>query len=263
MLKPLRVAVLCSRRCPGARDLLSDRARGRSWELAAVLATEEAMADGSVFDAAEVPVVSHPIRAFYRKRGRPLSDFSVRAEYDERTARLLAPFRPDLLLFSSYLYVATPALLDRFGGRVVNIHGSDLEQHGPDGRPKYLGLRAVRDAILAGETETRATAHWVTEEVDLGPTILRSAAFPVSPLVAAALARGDVASVKAYAFAHQEWMLSEAWGPMWRAVLRMVTGVSLVSLPLPARDALCLPLPLAGEGRGEGARNAAIAGLSR
>jgi len=81
--------------------------------------------------------------------------------------------------------------------------------------------------------------------------------------VAAALARGDVASVKAYAFAHQEWMLSEAWGPMWRAVLRMVTGVSLVSLPLPARDALCLPLPLAGEGRGEGARNAAIAGLSR
>jgi hypothetical protein len=29
MLKPLRVAVLCSRRCPGAADLLSDRARGR------------------------------------------------------------------------------------------------------------------------------------------------------------------------------------------------------------------------------------------
>jgi hypothetical protein len=84
----------------------------------------------------------------------------------------------------------------------------------------------------------------VTEEVDLGPTILRSAAFPVSPLVAAALARGDVASVKAYAFAHQEWMLSGAWGPMWRAVLRMVTGVSL---PLSACDVVPLPLPACGE----------------
>jgi folate-dependent phosphoribosylglycinamide formyltransferase PurN len=228
MLSPLRVAVLCSRRCPGARDLVFDRTRGRSWELAAVLATEEEMADGRVFDAAEVPVVTHPIRAFYRKRGRPLSDLSVRAEYDERTARLLAPFRPDLLLFSSYLYVATPALLDEFDGRVINIHGSDLEDRGSDGRPKYLGLRAVRDAILAGEPETRATAHWVTEEVDLGPTILRSAAFPVSPLVAPALARGDRASVKAYAFAHQEWMLSEAWGPMWKAVLRVVASGSSV-----------------------------------
>lgn len=243
MLKPLRVAVLCSRRCPGARDLLSDRTRGRTWELAAALATEEEMTDRSVFDAAEVPVVSHPIRAFYRGRRRPLSDFSVRAEYDDRTARLLAPFRPDLLLFSSYLYVATPALLDPYGGRVVNIHGSDLYRRGADGQPSYLGLRAVRDAIFAGETETRATAHWVTEDVDLGPPILRSAAFPVSPLVAPALARGDLASVKAYAFAHQEWMLSEAWGPMWRAVLRLVAGTLL---PLPAPGTL-LPLPACGE----------------
>lgn len=223
MLKPLRVAVLCSRRCPGARDLLSGRTRGTPWELVAALATEEEMADRSLFDFAKVPVVSYPIRAFYRRRGRPLADFAVRAEYDEEVAHLLDPFRPDLLLFSSYLYIATPALLDRFGGRVVNVHGSDLSRQGPDGRPKYLGLRAVRDAIVAGEPETRATAHWVTEDVDLGPSILRSAAFPVSPLVAPALARGDRSSVKAYAFAHQEWMLSEAWGPMWRAVLRLVT----------------------------------------
>jgi hypothetical protein len=65
----------------------------------------------------------------------------------------------------------------------------------------------------------------VTEDVDLGPPILRSAAFPVSPLVPAALERSDLASVKAYAFAHQEWMLSEAWGPLWRDVLGLVTAV--------------------------------------
>jgi len=226
MLTPLRVAVLCSRRCPGARDLLAGGAPGAPWELVAALSSDEELADRSLLEAAGVPLYSFPIRAYYRRRGRPLSDLSVRADYDHEVGRFLAPFRPDLLLFSSYLYVATPALLDRFDGRVINIHGSDLDRRGPDGRPKYLGLRAVRDAILAGERETRATAHWVTEEVDLGPPILRSAAFPVSPLVRAALERSDLASVKAYAFAHQEWMLSEAWGPLWRDVLGLMTAGS-------------------------------------
>ena len=224
MLKPLRVAVLFSRRCPGARDLLAGGTLGAPWEVVAALSSDEELADRKLFGAAGVPLVSYPIRAYYRRRGRPLSDLSVRADYDHEVARLLGPFRPDLLLFSSYLYVATPALLDRYDGRVINVHGSDLYRRGPDGRPKYLGLRAVRDAILAGEPETRATAHWVTEDVDLGPPILRSSPFPVSPLVPAALARCDLVSVKAYAFAHQEWMLSEAWGPLWREVLGLVTA---------------------------------------
>ena len=224
MLTPLRVAVLCSRRCPGARDLLAGGTLGAPWQVVAALSSDEELADRSLFDEAGVPLVSFPIRAYYRRRGRPLSDLSVRADYDHEVARLLGPFRPDLLVFSSYLYVATPALLDRYGGRVINVHGSDLYRRGPYGRPKYLGLRAVRDAIFAGERETRATAHWVTEDVDLGPPILRSGAFPVSPLVAAALHRKDLASVKAYAFAHQEWMLAEAWGPLWREVLGLVTS---------------------------------------
>ena len=224
MLTPLRVAVLCSRRCPGARDLLAGGTPGAPWKLVAALSSEEELADRELFEAAGVPLIFDPIRGYYRRRGRPLSDLSVRADYDHEVARFLEPFRPDLLLFSSYLYVATPALLARYDGRVINVHGSDLFRRGPDGQPKYLGLRAVRDAILAGERQTRATAHWVTEEVDLGPPILGSPAFPVSPLVRAALERGDLASVKAYAFAHQEWMLSEAWGPLWRDVLRLVAA---------------------------------------
>jgi folate-dependent phosphoribosylglycinamide formyltransferase PurN len=224
MLTPLRVAVLCSRRCPGARDLLAGGTPDAPWKLVAALSSEEELVDRELFEAARVPLVSYPIRGYYRRRGRPLSDLSVRADYDHEVARFLGPFRPDLLLFSSYLYVATPALLARYDGRVINVHGSDLFRRGPDGQPKYLGLRAVRDAILAGERQTRATAHWVTEDVDLGPPILRSAVFPVSPLVPAALERNDLAWVKAYAFAHQEWMLSEAWGPLWRDVLGLVTA---------------------------------------
>ncbi|HEU4463794.1 MAG TPA: formyltransferase family protein, partial [Gemmatimonadota bacterium] len=205
-MRPLRVAILCSRRCPGAADLLGDRRRGWRWELAGVLTSEEDMAERPLFARAHVPVLSRPIRGFYSRSGRPLSDLATRREYDQTVAHALAAFEADLLLLSGYTYLVTEPVLSAFSGRIVNVHGSDLTRVGSDGRPMYLGLRAVRDAIFAGEPETRATAHWVTEELDMGPPILRSRAFPVSPLAADALARGDIRALKAYAFAHQEWM---------------------------------------------------------
>lgn len=224
--RPLRVAVLSSHRCPGTAELVAEPSRGRRWDLVCAFTSEEdfATADAEWFASAGAPLLSLPIRPFHRARGRRISDFAFRSSYDREVASLLAPFRPDLLLMSSYLYVATPALLNVTRRRVVNVHGSDLTRRGLDGKPKYLGLRAVTDAILAGERETRATAHWVTEEVDLGPPILRSRAFPVPPLVRTLIAKGNERAARAYAFAHQEWMLQEAWGPLSALVIRLVAA---------------------------------------
>jgi folate-dependent phosphoribosylglycinamide formyltransferase PurN len=184
---------------------------------------EEHLAERDLFASAGVPVVSHPIREFYRRRKRPLGDLELRREYDRELAAVLSASRPDLLLLSSCLYVVTRPLLDAFAGRVVNIHGSDLTVRDADGAPKYLGLRAVADAILAGEAETRATAHWATEDVDLGPPILRSGPFPVAPFVRTLLPENPRAA-KAYAHAHQEWMLRDAWGPLAVEVLRLAAA---------------------------------------
>ncbi len=222
--RPLRVAVLSSHRCPGAADILSDPAIGRRWELACAFSSEEDFETRPLFRGAGVPLVSHPIRRFYRDRQSPLSDFGARREYDAEVAASLAPFRPDLLLFSSYLYVATPALFDAAPEGAINIHGSDLTRLGADGRPKYPGIRSVADAILAGEQETRATAHWVTEEVDAGPIILQSRSYAVAPFVEPLLAGGNRKAVRAYAHAHQEWMLADAWGPLWQSVLQLVAS---------------------------------------
>jgi len=218
--RPLRVAVLSSRRCPGAEELLADPARGRRWELVCALSSEEEFETLPLFLDAGIPFVSHPVRDFHRRRGRRLSDLPTRRACDAEAAARLAPYRPDLLFLSSYLYVATPSLLDVASRGAVNIHGSDLAAVGADGAPKYAGLRAVADAILAGETETRATAHWVTEDVDRGPIIARSGAYPVPSFVATFLEQGNLRAVKAYAYAHQEWMLAQAWGPLFRTVLR-------------------------------------------
>ena len=205
----LRVGVLCSRRAPGLAQLLERRA---AFRVVCCLTSEEDFAERPLAESRGIPCISHPVRAYHRVRGALLADRTARAAYDRETARLLAPFRLDLVVLSSYLYVLTAPMLEAFPERIFNVHGSDLLKTHPDGRPLYVGLRAVREAIVAGEPETRASLHLVTEALDEGPVLLRSWAFPVSPLVADACAAHSRETLHAYAFAHQEWMLRKAWG---------------------------------------------------
>jgi formyltetrahydrofolate hydrolase len=192
------------------KELVAER--GHRYELVCVVATEDDFQESGVPE--DVPVVPNLIRRFYAWLRAPLSDLGARNAFDRRSVRLLEPYRPDLLLMSSYLYIATEPLLAAYPRRIVNVHGSDLAKRRPDGRPLYPGLRAVRDAIRAGEPETRATSHLVTDELDAGPILLRSRPFPVSPLAADVRAAGAGHALNAYAYAHQEWMLEKAWGPL-------------------------------------------------
>ena len=216
-----RVAVLCSRRCPGLESLFAGHRRG-NFELVLCVVTDGGMPDREPFARAGVAVRDHAIRDFYG--GRPLSDLARRREFDERTVALLDSHRPDFVLLSSYLYLLTEPMLEAFPDRIANVHGSDLLRKGADGRPLYAGLRAVRDAIAAGETETRATAHVVTEKLDDGPILRCSRPFPVSPFVAELRRRGLSHAVHAYAFAHQEWMLETAWGPLLTDSVALLAG---------------------------------------
>lgn len=222
--RPLRVALLTSRRAPGLAHLLADARRSSLYRVVCAIASEENFADAALPEAAGIPLILHPIRPLYARAGRPLKDLDLRREYDQRTATLLAAFEPDLILLSSYLYILTAPLLSLYPGRIVNVHGSDLARTAPDGRPLYSGLRAVRDAIRAGEKEIRATAHLVTERLDEGPILLRSQPFPVAPLVEMLRRRRAWHAVNAYAYAHQEWMLESAWGPLLGSAVRVLAG---------------------------------------
>jgi phosphoribosylglycinamide formyltransferase-1 len=226
-----RVAVLCSRRCPGLENLLKGQRR-REFDLACCLVSDGALEKRERLEAARVPVLDHPIRAFYR--GRPTSDLARRRAYDRETVAALAPHRPDFVLLSSYLYILTEPMLEAFPGRIANVHGSDLTRIGPDARPLYVGLHAARDAIRAGEHETRATVHVVTERLDEGPILARSIPFAVAPLVADLRRRGLVHAVNAYAFAHQEWMIATAWGPLLTDAVALLHGRLAPRLEWPA-----------------------------
>jgi folate-dependent phosphoribosylglycinamide formyltransferase PurN len=222
--RPIRVAVLCSHRAPGLMYLLNRCPdRGVTYEIVCCLTSEFAFAEEVRVERRGIPVLVHPIEPFYEQRGASLyRDMHVRAEYDAVTAKRLEPFFPDLLLLDGYLYLITTPLLKAFGPRIINLHYSDLTLRRRDGGPIFPGLRAVRDAIAAGVAETRATVHAVDERPDSGAPIVRSWAYPVSPMMDDLRSVGAPDVIKAYVYAHQQWMMRTVSGPLLSAALRLI-----------------------------------------
>ncbi len=222
--RPLRVAVLCSHRAPGLLYLLNRAPdRGATFEIVCVVTSEDTFAEEVRVERRGIPTLVHPIHQFYEARGASnIRDLKVRAAYDAEILKLIEPFFPDLILLDGYLYLVTSALLGAFPGRTINLHFSDLALRRSDGGPQFPGVRAVRDAIAACSAETRATVHLVNEKPDDGAPIVRSWAFPVSPLVGEMRTVTTSGVLNAYAFAHQEWMAETVSGPLLAAALRLI-----------------------------------------
>ena len=249
--RPLKVAVLCSHRAPGLLHLLNrDHERGRLFDVVCCLTSERTFAEEVRVERRGVPTLSHSIQNFHARRGASVCrDPSVRAEYDAKTVTLLEPYAPDLVLLDGYLYLVTEPLLAAFRARVLNLHFADLAERTPEGGPAFPGIRAVRDALAAGRTETRATVHLVNAEPDGGTPVLRSWPFPAAPLLGDVLAWRALDVFKAYAFAHQGWMMRGASGPMLSAALRLVS-LRKVDLELLAASAPASVVPWELDERG-------------
>ena len=104
----------------------------------------------------------------------------VREAYDRQLARVLHAFEPDLVVLAGWMLILSPVFLDRFPGRIVNVHpallpdGDGVEVLTSHGRlPALRGPRVVRDALRQRLPATGATVHYVTRAVDTGPVILR------------------------------------------------------------------------------------------
>jgi folate-dependent phosphoribosylglycinamide formyltransferase PurN len=114
------------------------------------------------------------IRDFYQSKGHSSKrDLSLRPEFDLMILDKINPYNIDVIALAGYMSIVTIPLLDYYDGRVVNVHPADLSVM-EDGRRKYVGMHAVRDAILAGETVLHSTTHIVREKVDYGEILVRS-----------------------------------------------------------------------------------------
>ncbi len=119
------------------------------------------------------------IRDFYRSRGRKRTDLSLRPEFDRMVVEKIEPYNIDLIALAGYMSITTEPLLERYGGRMLNVHPADLSIMEGEER-KYVGIHVVRDAILAGEKELRASTHVVREKVDYGEVLVISEPVPVT-----------------------------------------------------------------------------------
>lgn len=99
-------------------------------------------------------------------------DHAQRADFDAALAQAIDAQRADLVVLAGFMRVLTADFVNRYRGRLINIHPSLL--------PAFPGLHTHRQALAAGVRVHGCTVHFVTPQLDHGPIIIQ-AAVPVLP----------------------------------------------------------------------------------
>lgn len=113
--------------------------------------------------------------ALARARGIPAlvvahRDYGSREAFDAALAAAIDRHAPALVVLAGFMRILTPGFVDRYAGRLINVHPSLL--------PSFTGLDTHRRALEAGVKIHGCTVHFVTADLDHGP-IIAQAAVPV------------------------------------------------------------------------------------
>jgi phosphoribosylglycinamide formyltransferase-1 len=121
-------------------------------------------------------------------------DYAAREAFDAALAQAIDGFRPDLLALAGFMRILTEEFVQRYQGRMINIHPSLL--------PAFPGLDTHARALAAGVKLHGCTVHFVTVELDHGPIVIQ-AAVPVLP-------HDDVAQLAARVLAQEHRIYPQA-----------------------------------------------------
>jgi len=109
-------------------------------------------------------VTARPLAEFY---GIPFEHIPVtadsKAEAERRQLALLAEHEVDMLVLARYMQILSPAFVERYPQRIINVHHSFL--------PAFSGARPYHRAFERGVKLIGATSHYVTDVLDDGPII--------------------------------------------------------------------------------------------
>ena len=97
----------------------------------------------------------------------PAVEFESQERRDEELAEWLAERGVELVVLAGYMQLLSAPFLERFPGRILNVHPSLL--------PAFPGAHAVEDALAHGVKVTGATVHFVDEGIDTGPIVFQEA----------------------------------------------------------------------------------------
>jgi phosphoribosylglycinamide formyltransferase 1 len=156
------IVILVSGRGSNMRALIEDsRAAGAAYSVSEVFSDQ---VDAAGLQAARS--LGIPARAIAYVTG------TDRTEYDTALGDAIDECSPSLLVLAGFMRILSAPFVERFAGRILNIHPSLL--------PKYPGLHTHRRAIEARDMVHGATVHFVTEQLDGGPPVIQ-ARVPITP----------------------------------------------------------------------------------
>jgi phosphoribosylglycinamide formyltransferase 1 len=153
-----------------ARPRLGVLISGRGSNLQAII---DAVADGRlradigvvVSNVADARGLMRAQAAGVPTRVMPHRDWPSRDAYDRALVETLSSFRVDLVCLAGFMRLLSPAFVDAFSDRILNIHPSLL--------PAFPGVDAQRQALDHGVKVTGVTVHFVNAELDAGPIVMQ------------------------------------------------------------------------------------------
>jgi phosphoribosylglycinamide formyltransferase 1 len=122
---------------------------------------------GVISDNPDAQAVERARKAGVETAVFPASEYEGREERDRAIGDWLEGREVDLVVLAGYMQLLSPAFVQRFRNRVINVHPALL--------PSFPGLEAVQQALDHGSKVTGVTVHFVDEGVDSGPIIFQRA----------------------------------------------------------------------------------------
>ena len=154
---PLRIAVLISGGGSGLASILAyESLEPRSFRTVLVLA-----------DSDEAGGLDHARKAGIDSIGIPLPRIvdkkEQRLKHEDLVHEQLEKYNTELIALAGYMRIFTPVFVEKWKGRLINIHPSLL--------PKFKGKDAVKKALESKIKTSGCTVHFVDEGIDTGKII--------------------------------------------------------------------------------------------
>ena len=137
--------------------------------------------DGTIKGAEIVKVISNNPGVFALERAEKHGiegcvvspkNFDSRAEFNEALLKAVDEAKPDLIVLAGFLVVIPPKMIEKYSGKIINIHPSLIPSFCGTG---YYGLKVHEAALERGVKVTGATVHYVDDGTDTGPIIMQKA----------------------------------------------------------------------------------------
>ena len=141
----------------------------------------DAIDNGGIKDTELVKVISNKADAYALERAKAHNieaqavvkkDFTDKESFYDALLSAVDEARPDLIVLAGFLLVLPAKMVEKYKGRIINIHPSLIPSFCGNG---FYGLKVHEAALARGVKVTGATVHFVDDGTDTGPIIAQKA----------------------------------------------------------------------------------------